>query len=231
MTGFFKDILSRIYATFIFEDRYKFFLQGLGNTLILTIVSFVLGTIFGVILCTMRRSSRKLLNQIARAITMLFVETPTMVLLMIMVYIIFGSSIIPVLPVIALGLSLKAGAYLSEIFSTALSTVSEGEIEAARTLGMSAFKAFRYVTLPQTVQRALPLYMNQFIVTMQETSVVGYLAVIDLTRASTIVSSRTMDSFFGIIAVTIIYFVIGFLAKKIFGLFMKDPLKKTEVSA
>ncbi|MBQ6493742.1 MAG: amino acid ABC transporter permease [Erysipelotrichaceae bacterium] len=227
MAGFFKDILSRIYATFIFEDRYKFFLQGLGNTLLLTVASFILGTVFGIILCAMRRSSRKFINQIAKAITMLFVETPTMVLLMILVYIVFGSSIIPVLPVVALGLSLKAGAYLSEIFSTALSTVADGEIEAARTLGMNCWKAFRYVTLPQTVQRALPLYMNEFIVTLQETSVVGYLAIIDLTRASSIVASRTMDSFFGIIAVTIIYFGIGYLAKKIFGIFMK----KTEVSA
>lgn len=227
MAGFFKDILSRIYATFIFEDRYKFFLQGLGNTLLLTVASFILGTVFGIILCAMRRSSRKFINQIAKAITMLFVETPTMVLLMILVYIVFGSSIIPVLPVVALGLSLKAGAYLSEIFSTALSTVADGEIEAARTLGMNSWKAFRYVTLPQTVQRALPLYMNEFIVTLQETSVVGYLAIIDLTRASSIVASRTMDSFFGIIAVTIIYFGIGYLAKKVFGIFMK----KTEVSA
>ena len=227
MTDFFKDIMNRIYATFIFEDRYMFFLEGLGNTLLLTVASFVLGTVFGVILCAMRRSSRKFVNQIAKGVTMLFVETPTMVLLMIMVYIVFGKSIIPVLPVVALGLSLKVGAYLAEIFSTALSTVTEGEIEAARTLGMNGWKAFRYVTLPQTVQRALPLYMNEFIVTLQETSVVGYLAIIDLTRASTIVASRTMDSFFGIIAVTTIYFGIGFIAKRIFKVFMK----KTEVSA
>ncbi len=84
--------------------------------------------------------------------------------------------------------------------------------------------------LPQAVETALPLYKNQFIFTMQETSIVGYLAIIDLTRASSIVSSRTMDAFFGLISVTIIYFVIGFTAKKFFDLFGKQKhIKEEEV--
>ena len=216
MIEFFKDLWKRFYITFIYDNRYLYFVEGLKSTLILTIFSFLFGTITGVILCAMRRSNVKVLQKAARIIISILVEMPTMVLLMIMVYIVFGRSALPVLWIVVVGLTLKAGAYLSEIFNTALDTVEHGEIEAARTLGMSAVQAFRYVMLPQTVERAMPLYMNQFIVALQETSVVGYLAIVDLTRASSIVSSRTMDSFFSIIAVTIIYFLIGDLFKALF---------------
>ncbi len=231
MQAFFKNILLRIYQTFIFEKRYRFFLEGLGNTLLLTLSSFFIGTLFAIVLCAMAKSANKTLNKTAKIITSLFVEVPSMVLLMIMVYIIFGHSVLPVMLVVIFGLSLKAGAYLSEIFYAAINTVSPGEIEAARTLGMSKWQAFRLVMLPQAVQTALPLYKNQFIVTMQETSIVGYLAIIDLTRASSIVSSRTMDAFFGIIAVTIIYFVIGFIAKTFFDLIGKKKHIEQEVNA
>ena len=78
---------------------------------------------------------------------------------------------------------------------------------------MNKYQAFFYVVLPQSINAALPLYINQFIVSMQETSVVGYLAIVDLTRAASIISSRTMDAFFGIIFVTIVYFIIGYFAK------------------
>ncbi|MBR0419561.1 MAG: amino acid ABC transporter permease [Erysipelotrichaceae bacterium] len=230
MEDFIKKILNSIYLTFIFEKRYRFFLEGLGNTLVLTLASFLIGTLFAIILCAMARSENKTLNRLSKFITSLFVEIPSMVLLMIMVYIIFGRTILPVLLVVIFGLSLKTGAYLAEIFYTAISTVSPGEIEAARTLGMSKWQAFRLVMLPQAVETALPLYKNQFIFTMQETSIVGYLAIIDLTRASSIVSSRTMDAFFGLISVTIIYFVIGFTAKKFFDLFGKQKhIKEEEV--
>ena len=231
MEAFFKNILLRIYQTFIFEKRYRFFLEGLGNTLLLTLSSFFIGTLFAIVLCAMAKSANKTLNKTAKIITSLFVEVPSMVLLMIMVYIIFGHSVLPVMLVVIFGLSLKAGAYLSEIFYAAINTVSPGEIEAARTLGMSKWQAFRLVMLPQAVQTALPLYKNQFIVTMQETSIVGYLAIIDLTRASSIVSSRTMDAFFGIIAVTIIYFVIGFIAKTFFDLIGKKKHIEQEANA
>lgn len=199
-------------------DRYLFFVEGLKNTLLLTFASFLLGTACGVLLCAAVRSKHAPVCRIATILRSIFMEIPTMVLLMIMVYIIFGSSSIPILVVVTIGLTLKAASYLSEIFDTALNTVQSGEIEAARTLGMSRWQAFRYVVLPQTVTAALPLYQNQFVISMQETSVVGYLAIVDLTRASSIVTSRTMDAFFGLITITLIYFLIGGAVKLLFKL-------------
>jgi His/Glu/Gln/Arg/opine family amino acid ABC transporter permease subunit len=221
---------QKIYETFIFQDRYMFFVDGLKVTLLLTFASFILGTAVGILLCAGKRSSNPTINKISKLISTFFMEMPTMVLLMILVYIVFGSSALPILWIVILGLTIKTGTYLSEIFESSLATVAPGEIEAARTLGMSRWQAFRYVALPQTVTAALPLYRNQFIAAMQETSVVGYLAVVDLTRASSIVTSRTLDAFFGLVTITIIYFLIGLAAKAVFRWISKRTTRGGEAA-
>lgn len=220
-----EELWNKIYITFIMQDRYQFFLDGLKTSLLLIFSSFILGTLVGIALCAAFRSRFVWVRRIARIIAGFFVELPTLVLLMILVYIIFGRSALSVLWIVTIGLTLKSAAYLCEIFDTALSTVAPGEIEAARTLGMSRWQAFRYVSLPQTVIAALPLYKNQFVASMQETSVVGYLAVVDLTRASSIIASRTLDALFGLITVTILYFLIGSLVKLLFRL-LSEKLQK-----
>ena len=210
------ELKHLLYNTFALESRYLYFLNGLGVTLLLTFSSFLLGTALGVVLCAGIRSGNAAVRRAAGILKSFFVQIPTMVLLMIMVYVIFGRSALPILVIVIVGLTLKAASYLAEIFDAALATVQPGEIEAARTLGMTRWQAFRYVALPQTVAAALPLYQNQFVATMQETSVVGYLAVIDLTRASSIVSSRTLDAFIGLLTITLIYFLIGTVVKGLF---------------
>ena len=210
-----EALWHKLYLTFVKDDHYRFFLSGLGTTLLLTFASFLLGTVLGIALCAALRSKRPAIRRGAGIIRTFFMELPTMVLLMILIYVIFGRSSLPVLCIVILGLTLKAATYLSEIFDSALDTIAEGETEAARTLGMTRWQAFRYVVLPQTVQAALPLYQSQFVDTLEETSIVGYLAVVDLTRASEIVSSRTMDAFIGLFTIAIVYFLIGFAVKKL----------------
>lgn len=213
-----RGLVDRFYMTFLVESRYLFFLNGLKTTLLLTAVSFLFGTVIGVLLCAVMQSRRRAAARLAQLVMAFFTQMPTMVLLMVMVYIVFGSSGLPVILIVMVGLMLKAGAYLAEIFRSALLTVNSGEMEAARTLGMSARAAFFHVALPQIVTAALPLYKNQFIITMQETSVVGYLAVMDLTRAADIVTSRTLDAFFGLLTITVIYFILGFVSQRLLGL-------------
>jgi len=213
-----QGLWQKINETFIIENRYLFFMDGLKTTLLLTFASFLLGSACGVLLCAAARARNRIIRRCATVIRAIFIELPTMMLLMILVYIVFGSSALPVIGAVTVGLTLKSGAYLASIFDSALDTVAPGEIEAARTLGMTKWQAFRYVALPQTAVAALPLYKNQFIVSMQETSVVGYLAVVDLTRASSIITSRTLDAFFGLITVTVLYFLIGGAMKLVFRL-------------
>ena len=137
---------------------------------------------------------------------------------MIFVYIILGSAPLSVVVIVILGLTLKAGAYLADIFYSAVTSVDKGEIEAAHTLGLSNFKTFRYITLPQSISSALPIYKNQFIITLQETAIVGYLAIVDLTRASDIVSARTLNAMFGLIVISVLYLLIGWAGNSLLSL-------------
>lgn len=225
------ELWNKIYVTLIVEDRYLFFLEGLKTTLILTVASFLLGVLLGVLFCAGKRSRFGGVRGLCRLLVGFFLEMPTLVLLMVLVYVVFGSAAVPVLWVVILGLTFKSGAYLSQIFQTALETVASGEVEAARTLGMTRWQAFRYVALPQTIATALPLVQNQFISTMQETSVVGYLALMDLTRAASVVSSRTLDSLFGLILVAAAYFLIGLAAKGLFRLLRRRRHPEGRVTA
>ena len=209
---------DRFYVSFIFEDRYLYILKGLKTTVILTLGSFILGTLLALVFCALKRSKVKTVARIANIICNFFVQIPTMVLLMVFVYIIFGSSTLNILITVIIALTIKAAAFLAGIFYTAVETVNIGEIEAARTLGMSKRQTFFGVVFPQTVTTALPLFKNQFISTLQETSVVGYLAIMDLTRASSIITSRTLDAFFGLICVTLMYLIIGYAGRALLGL-------------
>lgn len=209
MSEFFEEMYKQIYVTFVHENRWRFFVDGLWMTLLLTFASFILGTLIGILLCKLKMAGHNWVRRVTKIFTSLLIQIPTLVLLMLFVYIIFGSVSLPVVVSVIIGLMLKTGCYMSDIFQTAVETVAYGEVEAARTLGMTRFQAFWYIILPQTVKTALPVYKNQFISCLQETSVVGYLAILDLTRASDIVSSRTFDAMFALLAVTLVYLIIG----------------------
>ncbi len=211
MMEFFRNLLSRCYMTFVHEARWKFFVEGFWMTILLTLTTFILGTVFGAALCWMALSKNKIVKAVSKCITNLFVQLPTLVLLMVFVYVIFGDTPLSVVVIVIIGLTLKAAAYMSEIFYSAVTSVEKGEIEAAGTLGMTRFQTFCHVILPQSVASALPIYKNQFVITLQETSIVGYLAIVDLTRASDIVTSRTLDAMFGLISVAVLYLLIGWI--------------------
>lgn len=218
MDTFLEDLFSLLYVTFIYEDRWKFFLEGFGMTLLLTLSSFILGSLFGALLCALKLSRRRWIQKISSVFVSLLVQLPTLVLLMIFVYIIFGSVPLSVVVIVIMGLTLKAGAYLADIFYSAVTSVEKGEIEAAHTLGMSKFQTFRYITLPQAISSALPIYKNQFIITLQETAIVGYLAIVDLTRASDIVSARTLNAMFGLLVISVLYLLIGWAGNSLLSL-------------
>lgn len=211
-------LAEMFYATFIEEDRYLFFVDGLRVTLLLTLASFLFGSVMGAVLCAAKQSRHKLLARIADTAVVSFLQIPTTLLLMLFAYIVFAQSGISLMLVVLWALALKAACSMSNIFQTALLTVSRGELEAARALGMNRWQAFSRVALPQIADAVMPLYQDQFITIMQETSVVGYLALMDLTKAGDIITSRTLDALFGLLTVTAIYFVIGFIARRLLNL-------------
>jgi len=215
-------LLYRIYMTFVYEDRWKFFAKGLLMTLILTFASFILGSLFGAFICFVRFKNNKVVNKIIGIIGGFLVQVPTLVLLMIFLYVVFANAGLSTVIVCIIALTLKNGAYLADIFYSAISSVNIGEIEAARALGMNKTQAFLKITLPQAVNSAITIYQNQFVMALQETSIVGALAVEELTKVSSIVTSRTLDAMFGLICVSIMYISIGALGTWLFGLINKQ---------
>lgn len=218
MTSIIENLYARFYITFILDNRWQLFAEGLMMTILLTLSSFVLGTIVGAIVCLIRFSKYKTLVKVISVINGFFVQLPTLVCLMIMVYLIFGNSSLSVIVIVIIGLSLKSASYLSDIFYSAIAATNEGEAEAARALGMSRFQAFIYITLPQSVNNSISVYKNQFITTLQETSVVSSLAIQELTKASSIVTSRTLDAMFGLICISVLYLAVGYAGNAVIGL-------------
>lgn len=217
MNQMIENARKGIYLNFIYEDRYKFLVEGFLMTLGLTLATFILGTLLGALLCRLMFSRKRGLAVATEKIKTLFIRLPSLVLLIIFAYVIFGKTSMSSVVICIIALGIKAAAYISDIMYSAVNTVDKGEIEAARTLGMSKFKAFRLVTLPQAVTSALPVYKNQLVITMQETSLVGFLAVMDLTRASSVISSRTMNPFLSVAISAVTYILIGWLANLAFG--------------
>ncbi len=209
------DFIGRLVNSFnsniIQEDRYLLILDGLKVTIIISVFSTILGTLLGGLICFMRMSPLAILNVPAKVYISIIRGTPVLVFLMLIFYVVFASvNISPVLvAVIAFGMNFAA--YVSEIFRTGISGVDKGQIEAGIAMGFTKLNTFIYITLPQTIQRILPVYKGEFISLVKMTSIVGYIAVQDLTKASDIIRSRTFDAFFPLVMIALLYFLISWV--------------------
>ena len=211
-------IKKAIYINLIYEDRYELILSGLKATLILTIVSFVAGTLLGMAFCAGKGSRNRVVRTVYRLFTQLMVKLPPLVLLMIFAYLIFVNSSLTPVAIAVVTFTLKCASHLAEMFRTAVDSVSPGEVEAARTLGYSRRQAFFRVVFPQALHQVMPLYKTQFVLTMQDTSVVSLLAIEDMSRAVTVISSRTMDPVVALVITSIDYLLLGFIANRMLSL-------------
>jgi polar amino acid transport system substrate-binding protein len=193
------------------EQRYLLIWGGLKVTVLLSILSCLLGTVLGALVCYMRMSANALLRNLAITYIAILRGMPVLVLLMLIFYVVLGSvNIDPVLvAVIAFGLNF--GAYVAEIFRSGIEGIDRGQTEAGIAMGFSRVGAFRHIVLPQTLQRILPVYKGEFISMVKMTSIVGYVAVQDLTKASDIIRSRTFDAFFPLVMVAVLYFLVSWL--------------------
>ena len=208
---FFSRFSDSFYSNIIHEDRYLLIWDGLKTTVIISIVATLFGTMLGTLVCFMRMSKRRALNLPARIYINIVRGTPVLILLMLIFYVVFASvDINPVLvAIIAFGMNF--GAYVSEIFRSGIKGIDKGQTEAGIAMGFTKLKTFVFIILPQTIQRILPVYKGEFISLVKMTSIVGYIAVQDLTKASDIIRARTFDAFFPLIMVAILYFLIAWI--------------------
>ena len=214
----FEDLGNSFYKTFIREDRYLNFLEGLGNTLLITLFATLIGILIGLIIAVVKVSYAqsakkniflKIANGICSAYVAVIRGTPMVVQLMIMYYLVFVSfSADQAIIVAIIAFGINSGAYVSEIVRGGILAVDRGQMEAGRSLGLNYGQTMTNIILPQAIKSILPALGNEFIVLLKETSIVGYIAVVDLTRAADIVRSRTFDAFFSLISIAIVYFIL-----------------------
>jgi len=227
--GFFKRVADSFYSNIILEKRYLLILDGLKLTILISIFAALLGTILGGVVCYMRMSKNGFLSRTAAIYISQLRGTPVLVLLMIIYYIVFASvNINPALvAVIAFGLNFAA--YVSEMFRTSIQSVDQGQREAGIAGGFTKVQTFVYIISPQALRHLLPVYKGEFISLVKMTSIVGYIAVQDLTKASDIIRSRTFDAFFPLIMAAVIYLMLAWLLTWALGAIeiSVDPKRRT----
>ena len=211
------SVKEMFYTDFIEDQRYKYLLSGLGNTLVITLFAVLIGIVIGFIVAVVRSSHEKqdhpgvilnILNVIAKVYLTVIRGTPTVVQLLISYFLIFTSPNASKLMVAILTFGINSGAYVAEVVRSGIMSVNEGQMEAGRSLGLSYTKTMRFIIMPQAFKNVLPALANEFITLLKETSVCGYIGMMDLTKGGDIIRSATYDAFLPLISVTLIYLVL-----------------------
>ena len=179
MNEWFAKLQAEFILNFVEDNRWKYLVTGLGNTLKITLAAVLLGIVIG---------------------------TPVVVQLMIMFYIIFATSRNGV-GVAMLAFGVNSGAYVAELIRGGIMAIDKGQLEAGRSLGFDYVQTMRFIIVPQALKNVLPALANEFIVLLKETSVAGYVAVTDLTKGGDIIRGRTFSAFMPLIVVALIYLV------------------------
>ncbi len=208
---FLKSVADSFQSNIIQEKRYLLILDGLKLTILISLFAALFGTLFGGLICFMRMSKRKILNVIANLYITLLRGTPVLVLLMIIYYIVFASVNINPALVAVFAFGLNFAAYVSEMFRTSIESIDKGQKEAGIAGGFTKVQTFIHIITPQAMRHLLPVYKGEFISLVKMTSIVGYIAVQDLTKASDIIRSRTFDAFFPLIMAAVLYLLIAWL--------------------
>ena len=217
-------IYEDFYKSVIYDKRYLYILEGLKNTLLIALGAVILGVILGLIVAIIRdRYDKTGKGRIGNFIVKLYVSiirgTPALVQLMIIYYVIFRSVSIDLVLVGILSFGINSGAYVSEIMRAGFNSVDVGQMEAGLSLGLSYNKCMKYIILPQAIRNILPALGNEFITLVKETSVAGYIGIVELTKASDIIASNTYNYFFPLMITALIYLFITSMLARVLGIF------------
>lgn len=209
--GLFTGIAESFEKNFIRENRWRLIVQGIGTTLMITLLSAIFGTIFAFGICMFRRTGSRLAIKLSDIYVRLLQGTPMVVLLMILYYVVFGNSGLDAVFVAVIGFSLNLAAYVSEIMRSGIESIDGGQREAALALGFTENQAFFKFIFPQAAQRFLPVYKGEIVSLLKGTSIVGYIAIQDLTKMGDIIRSSTYEAFFPLIVTAVIYFILAWI--------------------
>ena len=241
--NYFVDLYQEFHFVMIESDRYKFIVQGLQNTFVITIGSLAIGIVIGIIVAAIRTSFDKnketlkirggfgyrilsVLNAISKFYLTVARGTPVVVQLLISYFIIFASADDGV-PVAIFAFGINSGAYVAEIFRAGIMSVDNGQFEAGRSLGFNYFQTMFFIVIPQMFKAVLPTLCNEFIALLKETSVAGYVGVTDLTKAGNTIAGRTFSYFIPLLSVAAIYLILVVILSWLVGI-LERRLRKSD---
>ena len=227
MLEFFEKLRDDFVLNFIEKDRWQFLLDGLLNTLIITIVAALIGVVLGVLVAAVRTTydtnretlerkrgigywTLRILNAVCKVYLTVVRGTPVVVQLLIIYFVIFAT-VDNGLVIAMLSFGINSGAYVAEIFRGGIMSIDKGQFEAGRSLGFNYVQTMYHIIMPQAIKNVLPTLLNEFIALLKETSVAGYVGIMDLTKAGNNIRNTTYSAFMPLIAVAIIYLVIVML--------------------
>lgn len=229
MENFINNVYEQFYQTLIEQDRYQFILEGLGKTLIIAFFAVILGVILGGLVALIRNyheetKKAKLANFISKLYVTIIRGTPAVLQLMIIYYVIFRTVDINTILVGVIAFGINSGAYVSEIIRAGINSIDRGQKEAADSLGLTYRETMKSIILPQAIRNVLPALSNEFITLLKETSVAGYIGIIELVKAADIIASGTYNYFFPLIIIAIIYLILTIGLSKLLTIFEKKVL-------
>ncbi len=203
--------LNSFNKTFIMDSRYELFLTGIKNTITIAFFATLMGIAIGLMVAVVRYSAKNnkklfLLDLLCKLYVSVIRGTPVVVQLLIMYYTVFVNMNNTVLIAI-ITFGINSGAYVAEIARAGIESVDKGQMEAGLSLGLNSNKTMFFIILPQAIKNILPALGNEFIALLKETSVAGFIPVIDLTNAGNLVRSRTFEPFFSLYAVALGYLI------------------------
>ena len=210
--GMWDTLADGFTKTFIRHENYKLFIEGFGNTLFIAVAACLLGCVIGVLVAVAKVYNAQTgrlrpLNALLNVYLAVFRGTPILVQLLILYYIVF-KSVDNALLVAIIGFGINSGAYVAEVVRAGIMAIDPGQTEAGRSLGLSAGVTMRKIILPQAFKNILPALGNEFIALLKETSVAGFITVVDLTRAGDLIRAQTMDPYFSLFFVAGVYLVL-----------------------
>ncbi len=233
VSEYLSEFVSQFKLNFINERRWLMLLKGLLVTLEITAVALIIGIVLGILVAAVRtyydqnlrtlkakKDLKYYLLTIADGICKLYLTvirgTPMVVQLLIFYFVILVS-VRSGTPVAMISFGINSGAYVAEIFRSGLMSIDRGQFEAGRSLGLSYMQTMRFIIIPQAFKVVLPTLCNEFIVLLKETSVAGYVGIIDLTKAGDLIRGRTFSAFMPLIAVALIYLLFVIILTKLVG--------------
>ena len=223
--GLWAELKNSFRKNLIVEKRWKYITGGLWETVKISVCAILLGSVLGLGLFGLMRSRRKWMRSVATAYNWFIAGIPQLVLLLILFYVVLAKSGFSPTMVAIITFALFFASSASDIYATSLDAIPHGQTEAGLALGFTRLQTFFNIVFPQAVRRGIPLFQGQCVSLLKGTSIVGYIAIQDLTRAGDIIRSRTFDALVPLLVVTAIYFILSW----IIGLLLKLALPKKHV--